>query len=201
MKKLKKNARKTRTKVKWQSGIIKIAGQMSVEMKCSSWKSFIELWHETGNCESKRRTFKCKSLWLTISLTAICNFCIVFYPQKAKQTSVNFAILKLFENQWRISVFIWHEFVVQSIFENNTPIDSKWLSILGNGAPPSCWQIVEYFKLSQKIIQCIPHSPTVPRSWIKDEKCVPKEISAGQTQLCTAISHFRSGHKSYRFLS
>ena len=147
MKKLKKNAKrrrmqKTRTKVKWQSGIIKIAGQMSVEMKCSSWKSFIELWHETGNCESKRRTFKCKSLWLTISLTAICNFCIVFYPQKAKQTSVNFAVLKLVEIYEEKVFFIWHTFVVSSIFENNTPIDSKWLSILGNGAPPSCWQIV-----------------------------------------------------------
>ena len=64
------------------------------------------LLHEARNCASKGITFRCKFLWLTISFSAICKLCIVFYRAGRKARSI----------QNLSNIFKAHKFKIKSFF-------------------------------------------------------------------------------------
>ena len=94
------SSNRMQTGSKVSSTVIQIAGQIAVEMKC---KSFIQLLHEARNCASKGTTFRCKFLWLTISFSAICKLCIVFYRASRKAR----------KRQNLSHIFITHKFKIK----------------------------------------------------------------------------------------
>ena len=62
----------------------RLLGRWQLRWNVPPCKSFIQLLHEARNCASKGTTFRCKFLWLTISFSAICKLCIVFYRASRK---------------------------------------------------------------------------------------------------------------------